>query len=91
MLIPPRHQATPWRTAVLLPLLLCGVFVLIAPRAHASGTFVNPLNTSADPWMQYHNGNYYLATTQGSSIKIWKAPLIWGLLTASPATVARIS
>lgn len=87
MLIPSRLQATPWKTAVLLRVMVCSLFVLIAPRAHASGTFVNPLNTSADPWMQYHNGYYYLATTQGSSIKIWKAASISGLLTASPTTV----
>ena len=32
-------------------------------------TFTNPLVTyeGADPWLTYYDGNYYLATTTGSS------------------------
>lgn len=53
------------------------------PHPHATG-FRNPLNGGPDPFMTTYQGNYYLSTTQGDAIRIWKAPSIGQLLT-SPA------
>jgi GH43 family beta-xylosidase len=47
--------------------------------------FRNPLNTGPDPFMTFYDGNYYLATTQGDAVRIWKAPSL-GELLAAPAT-----
>lgn len=52
-----------------------------------AGTFRNPVGTSADPFMTYFNGNYYLTMTEGGSIKIRKAPSVAKLLTAPAITV----
>ncbi len=41
-----------------------------------AGTFKNPINNGPDPWMCDYQGNYYLATTQGDSIRLWKAPTL---------------
>jgi GH43 family beta-xylosidase len=51
------------------------------------GILRNPLNASAgaDPWLQYYEGNYYLATTTGSSeLTMRTAPTLAGLKTAMP-------
>ncbi|MFE3739832.1 glycoside hydrolase family 43 protein [Streptomyces sp. NPDC059134] len=61
-----------------------------APRAAAAaaaGTFRNPLNTGPDPFMTHWKGNYYLTTTQGNSIRMWRSPSLGTLLTAAPITV----
>jgi len=52
-------------------------------------TFHNPLleTDGADPWMVYHDGNYYLTATQWSSIRMWKSPTIAGLATVEPVTI----
>lgn len=57
--------------------------------APAAGTFTNPINPGPDPWMVYHEGNYYLTTTQGDRIRMWKASTLDGLKTADPVTVWR--
>lgn len=51
--------------------------------------FLNPINPGPDPWMLWHEGNYYLTTTQGSCIRIWKSPTVGGLKTAKPVEVWR--
>ena len=51
------------------------------------GKFQNPINGGADPWMTFHEGNYYLTTTQGDAIRMWKAPTLAALKTAKPVTV----
>lgn len=53
------------------------------------GKFQNPINPGPDPWMLWHQGSYYLTTTQGDAIRMWKAPTLEGLKTAQPATVWR--
>jgi len=50
------------------------------------GTFTNPLNPGPDPWMLYYEGYYYLTTTQGNCIRMWKAPTLAALKTA-PAVI----
>lgn len=57
--------------------------------ALAKDTFQNPINPGADPWMEYFTGNYYLTTTQGDAIRMWKAPTLGGLKTAPAVTVWR--
>lgn len=57
--------------------------------ATAEGTFTNPINPGPDPWMLYHDGNYYLATTQGDCIRMWQARTVAGLKTAPSVTVWR--
>ncbi len=49
--------------------------------------FLNPINPGPDPWMDYFEGNYYLTTTQGDAIRMWKSPTITGLKTAKAVTV----
>lgn len=51
------------------------------------GFFTNPINPSADPWMQYYEGQYYLTTTQGNCLRMWKATTLQGLKTAPAVTV----
>ncbi|MDQ0791848.1 family 43 glycosylhydrolase [Streptomyces sp. B1I3] len=55
--------------------------------AAAAGTFRNPLNSGPDPFMTHWNGNYYLTTTQGDSIRMWRSPSLGTLATADPVTV----
>ncbi len=50
-------------------------------------TFTNPLNPGPDPWMLYYNGNYYLTTSQGNCIRMWKAPTLSALKTTPAITV----
>lgn len=49
-----------------------------------SETFANPLfRNGADPWLAYHNGNYYLTTTTWTSeLVMRKSPTIAGLADA---------
>ncbi|MFJ2197926.1 glycoside hydrolase family 43 protein [Streptomyces violaceusniger] len=57
------------------------------PHTAAAGTFRNPLNTGPDPYMTVWNGNYYLTTTQGDSIRMWRSSSLGTLLEADPITV----
>ncbi len=52
-----------------------------------AGKFQNPLNAGADPWLLWHDGNYYLTTTQGDAIRMWKAPKLAELKSAPPVLV----
>lgn len=53
----------------------------------AVATFRNPLKEQgADPWLVFHDGSYYLATTTGGDLRIRKAPRL-GELKAAPDTV----
>jgi GH43 family beta-xylosidase len=64
--------------------------VRLAPAAQAAAsTFTNPINSSgADPWMTYHQGNYYLMTTPYSgALTMRRASTIAALKTTSPSPV----
>ncbi|MBT2677200.1 family 43 glycosylhydrolase [Streptomyces sp. ISL-14] len=73
-------------------LILCVLAALLAlvatthPAAAADGRpYTNPLKSfkGADPWLQYHDGNYYLITTTFTGILgIRKSPTLAGLATA---------
>lgn len=57
----------------------------VLPDNHiTSETFANPLfRNGADPWLAYHNGNYYLTTTTWTSeLVMRKSPTIAGLADA---------
>ncbi|CAM5383096.1 Family 43 glycosylhydrolase OS=Streptomyces tendae OX=1932 GN=GUR47_23105 PE=3 SV=1 [Streptomyces tendae] len=58
-----------------------------AEAAAAAGTFRNPLNSGPDPFMTHWKGAYYLTTTQGGSIRMWRSPSLGTLATADPVTV----
>ncbi|MGW3864224.1 family 43 glycosylhydrolase, partial [Streptomyces sp. NPDC005047] len=58
-----------------------------AGAAAAAGAFRNPLNSGPDPFMTNWKGNYYLTTTQGGSIKMWRSPSLGTLAAADPVTV----
>ncbi|WP_185843805.1 family 43 glycosylhydrolase [Streptomyces sp. WAC 05379] len=73
-------------------LILCVLASLLAqvattqPATAADGRpYANPLKSfkGADPWLQYHDGNYYLITTTFTGILgIRKSPTLAGLATA---------
>jgi GH43 family beta-xylosidase len=63
---------------------LLGHLLCAHPKA---ATFRNPLNSGPDPYLAYHQGNYYLTTTQGKAVRIWKSRTLGGLKTATPVTV----
>lgn len=73
-----------------LLLSLSCIAALTAPaQAVGETTFRNPLLADgADPWLQYHQGNYYLAgTTWNSQLVMRKSPTLAGLRTAAPQYV----
>ena len=59
-----------------------------AARAEsASGTFTNPVNPAADPWVGFEDGRYFLATTQGDSIRLWQTDSVADLAKARPQVI----
>jgi GH43 family beta-xylosidase len=59
----------------------------------SQGTFTNPIKRNGpDPWLQYHNGNYYLATTTwNSTITMRRSSTLAGLATAPDQVVFDLS
>ncbi len=51
-----------------------------------AATFRGPLNGGPDPFLTFYAGNYYLATTQGDALRMWKARSLAELAVA-PATL----
>jgi GH43 family beta-xylosidase len=58
-----------------------------------AGTFTNPIKRNGpDPWMQYHNGYYYLATTTwNSTITMRRSRTLAGLSSAADTTVFNLA
>ncbi|MFE2752530.1 family 43 glycosylhydrolase [Actinosynnema sp. NPDC059335] len=58
-----------------------------------SGTFANPIKRNGpDPWLQYHNGYYYLATTTwNSTITMRRSRTLAGLSTAADQVVFNLA
>jgi GH43 family beta-xylosidase len=75
----------------LLTLLAALLLALSLGQSSASAaSFTNPVKAQkgADPWISYHNGNYYLVTTSWTdAITIRKSPTLAGLATAPSAQV----
>ena len=55
----------------------------------AAQTFQNPINPGPDPYLEFFDDNYYLTTTQGDCIRMWKSQTLGGLKTAKPIVVWR--
>ena len=73
---------------ILLVIMVCILGGLFS--AAQATTFTNTLNTEngADPWMQYYDGYYYLATTTWTSkIYMRKATTVEGLKTVTPVEI----
>jgi GH43 family beta-xylosidase len=69
-----------------LAMIIAGVSMALPA---AGGTFTNPLDENGpDPWLQYYEGNYYLAaTTWNATITMRKAPTLGGLATATETVI----
>ncbi|WP_254389272.1 family 43 glycosylhydrolase [Streptomyces sp. AC550_RSS872] len=83
------HPPLRKRSKSLILCVLAALLALVAttqPASAADGRpYTNPLKSSkgADPWLQYHDGNYYLITTTFTGILgIRKSPTLAGLATA---------
>ncbi|PRX96746.1 family 43 glycosylhydrolase [Allonocardiopsis opalescens] len=59
----------------------------------AAGSFTNPIKRNGpDPWLQYHDGYYYLATTTwNSTITMRRSRTLGGLASAQDTTVFDLS
>ncbi|MEV4087229.1 glycoside hydrolase family 43 protein, partial [Nonomuraea fuscirosea] len=80
-------RPTPWRAALLALTVALGMIVPGVPAAAAATrSFRNPVNPSADPSLMYHAGHYYVATTRGDRIGIWRSPSL-ATLPAAPEQV----
>jgi GH43 family beta-xylosidase len=75
------------KTDICAGLILVMMAQVLCAAETADGKFQNPINPGPDPWLDYYDGNYFLTTTQGDAIRMWKSPTIAGLKAASPATV----
>ncbi|MEV0619889.1 glycoside hydrolase family 43 protein [Nonomuraea sp. NPDC050404] len=84
-------RLTPWRAAVAVIAVALSLIVPASPANAATQSFRNPVNPSADPSLMFHNGNYYVATTRGDRIGIWKSPSLATLLSATEQVVWRDS
>jgi len=72
--------------------LLLLIFTTMSSNAQSTdpGTLSNPLNPygGADPWIQYYDGYYYMATTTWrSELLMWKSETLAGLKTAIPQQI----
>ncbi|GAB4525532.1 MAG: hypothetical protein OHK0046_41410 [Anaerolineae bacterium] len=78
-----------WFCFVLL-LVFPLITVSAQPEAGEPGLLTNKLNIydGADPWLQYHDGYYYLATTTWrSELIMMRSPTLAGLKTATPVQI----
>jgi hypothetical protein len=77
--------------SVVLALLTAVLAAATQPASAADGRpYTNPIKSvkGADPWLQYHNGNYYLITTTFTGVLgIRKSPTLAGLSTAANVQV----
>ena len=71
---------------VLLVLIGCSGIARTS-LAQPPGTFRNLINPGPDPWLGYVDGFYYLATTRGDRVDLWKAASLRDLDTAEPITI----
>ncbi|TDC42647.1 RICIN domain-containing protein [Micromonospora sp. KC213] len=82
-----------WRTLAAACAALLGVVYALVPVSIANAvgetSFRNPLVANgADPWLQYHNGNYYLAyTTWNNQLLMKKSPTLAALSTAAAVNI----
>lgn len=75
------------RVIVTIALIGLSVMTLRAPAYAVNTGFRGPLSNSADPYLTYYKGNYYLAETDSGSIYMRTSPTIGGLLGADRTAV----
>ena len=71
---------------------MCWAVLLVSlmGSAQAANTgFRNPLDSSADPYLSFYQGNYYLAEAVNNVLTMRRAPTLGGLLAATPKVVFR--
>jgi GH43 family beta-xylosidase len=68
-------------------LLIFTIGVLGVNGQIKDGKFQNPINPGPDPYCDFFEGNYYLTTTQGDAIRMWKSPNLGSLKTAKSVTI----
>ncbi|GAB2622192.1 hypothetical protein Aab01nite_76570 [Paractinoplanes abujensis] len=82
-----------FRRLLALLLAVAVVFVPALPASAAPGrTYANPVKPvkGADPWIQFHDGNYYMISTSWTSeLTMRKSPTLAGLATAPSIQVYR--
>ena len=82
------HRRPRWFLSQLPVAVLALALTVLAHRGEcAQFQFSNPINPGPDPWLLWHKGSYYLTTTQGTAIRMWKASSLNGLKTVKPVTV----
>ncbi|GAB3260652.1 family 43 glycosylhydrolase [Kineosporia babensis] len=66
---------------------------LLVPTPPAPKTFNNPIKRNGpDPWLQYHNGFYYLATTTwNSTVTMRRSATLAGLATATDQVIFNLA
>ncbi|SER33530.1 Beta-xylosidase, GH43 family [Lentzea xinjiangensis] len=66
---------------------------LVKLGAPAAGTFTNPIKRNGpDPWLQHHNGYYYLATTTwNSTITMRRSRTLAGLSSAADQVIFNLA
>jgi GH43 family beta-xylosidase len=66
---------------------------LVALGGGSAGTFTNPIKRNGpDPWLQYHNGFYHLATTTwNSTITMRRSATLGGLASAADQVVFNLA
>jgi GH43 family beta-xylosidase len=66
---------------------------LVALGSGAARTFTNPIKRGGpDPWLQHHNGYYYLATTTwNSTVTMRRATTLAGLATAADQVIFNLA
>ncbi|MEH1125459.1 family 43 glycosylhydrolase [Micromonospora sp. CPCC 206061] len=85
-----RSRSRAWLAVVTVLLTTLAVGVARPAAAAPGRPFTNPIKSvkGADPWLQYHNGNYYLITTSWTStLTIRKSPTLAGLASAPSVQV----
>ncbi|MBA3874948.1 MAG: glycoside hydrolase family 43 protein, partial [Anaerolineae bacterium] len=85
-----KHRIITKLGVLLMALVLLSVSFLPSLAQTPDGSFHNPLNSveGADPWLTYYEGNYYLATTTGTSeLTMRKSATLAGLKVAKPQTI----
>jgi len=68
--------------------LHAGDGVLLDAEVTGTMSFQNPVRSNgADPWLFFHDGNYYYIATHGSRLDLYKAANIGDLPNASYKTI----
>ena len=80
------------RLFAFLAVLVFALLPITVAHAAPGRTYANPIKAvkGADPWIQYHDGNYYLiATSWTSELTMRRSPTLAGLATAPSIQVYR--